>query len=131
MLAIDTNVLVRLLVEDDPIQSRAAAAVVRTRSARGERVLVTRTVLVETVWVLKAAYGQSRAQIVDVLSALLRADDFVIDGSDAAGRALRAYADGRGDFADYIIREDALAAGATMVVTFDRVLQREDGFVRP
>jgi predicted nucleic-acid-binding protein len=54
-----------------------------------------------------------------------------MDSTDRLVRAVRAYRDSKGDFADYLIREVAREAGCTEVATFDRALLRDDGFVSP
>lgn len=66
MIALDTNVVVRLLVDDDPIQTRRARKLLETRSA-----LVLPTVLLETEWVLRGAYGIGRPAIAGSIRKLL------------------------------------------------------------
>lgn len=131
MTALDTNVLVRFLVEDDVSQSTRAAALIGEAVAADERLYVSDVVLCELVWVLSAAYGFRRAEISAVLAELTRARHLRFDSSDRIARCVRAYREGRGDFADYIIREHARDAGYDEVATFDRVLLKSDGFVSP
>jgi len=131
VIALDTNVLVRFLVEDDARQSAAAAAIVERAVHADESLYVSPIVLCETVWVLAASYHVPRLDIAQTLRELLRAKHLTFDNSDLLARAIDAFATGRGDFADYVIREDALAAGCTSVATFDRALLREEGFTRP
>ena len=131
MLALDTNVLVRFLVEDDPKQSAAAAALIARAAAADEPVFVSDIVVCEVVWVLAAAYRVGRAEIASTLRELLRARSMVFEAADELSRALDAYSDGRGDFADYLIREHARAAGCEAVATFDKLLRREAGFAAP
>jgi predicted nucleic-acid-binding protein len=131
MIALDTNVLIRFLVEDDEAQSRRATKLIEDAVARDEQLFVSDIVMCETVWVLSSAYGFSRAEIVDALSQLLRARSVVFNSADSIARALDAYRKGRGDFADYLIREHARSAGAETVATFDGALLKESGFSRP
>lgn len=130
-VALDTNVLVRFLVADDVSQSRDAAALVERAIDAGESLFVPDVVVCETVWVLVAAYKIPRAEISAVLRELLRARHLVFSRADVLARALSAFDDGKGDFADYLIREQAFAAGCETVVTFDRVLLRDRGFAAP
>jgi predicted nucleic-acid-binding protein len=131
MIALDTNVLVRFLVKDDPAQSaRAERLIVRTL-ANGDAVFVSPIVLCECVWVLSTSYGFARREIVDALELLFRARGVQIAADKQVHLALQAYARGKGDFADYLIREEARAAGVESVTTFDRALLREKGFVAP
>jgi len=70
-------------------------------------------------------------EIVGVLSSLLRAKGVVFTSSDQLARALHAFSSSKGDFADYLIREHARAAGAETVVSFDKPLLRDKGFSSP
>ena len=128
MIALDTNVLVRLVLQDDERQARAAEQVV-TRARRGRTPLfVSDIVLCELVWVLTRRAGLARADIADALDQLLRTELVVVDDAAAVEGALAAFRAGRGDFADYLIREQARAAGAAEVVTLDRALKGETAF---
>ena len=130
MIALDTNVLVRFLVKDDEAQSRRATKLIEQAVAAGEQIFIGDIVMCETVWVLASAYRFSRTEIVDALSLLLRAKSVVFRSADRVARALDAYRKGKGDFADYLIREHASSAGAETVVTFDRALLKESGFTK-
>jgi predicted nucleic-acid-binding protein len=131
MIGLDTNVLVRFLVEDDEEQCRRATAVIESTVERGQELYISDIVMCETVWVLTSAYRFSRTQIADVLAQLLRAKQMAFPSSDRIARSLDAYRSGRGDFADYLIREHARAAGCETVATFDEPLLKEPGFSRP
>lgn len=131
MIALDTNVLVRFLVEDDARQSAAAAAVVERAIAADEALFVSHVVLCELVWVLAGAYRVARESIARTIRELLRARHLLLHSPDEVSRALDAFETGGGDFADYLIREQARTAGCDVVVTFDRALLRETGFVAP
>lgn len=131
MIALDTDVLVRFLVVDDEAQSRRATKLIADATARDEELFFSDIVICETVWVLSSAYRFSRAEISAALSGLLRAKSVTFASTDRLARALDGYAKGRGDFADYLIREQARAAGAEAVATFDRALHKEPGFSKP
>lgn len=131
MIALDTNVLVRYLVEDDAEQARQAAALIRRIVKGDDRVYISRVVVCELVWVLARAYDFTRAEIVETVGRLLGTRHVRLEEPDQVARALAAYEAGRGDLADYLIREQARAEGCDAVATFDRALLREDGFVAP
>jgi predicted nucleic-acid-binding protein len=131
MIALDTNVLVRFLVRDDEKQSRKAKKLIEGVVARGEQLFISDIVMCETVWVLLSAYRFTRAEIVHALAALVRARNVVFSSNDQLARALDAYRRGKGDFADYLIREHARAAGAEVVATFDRALLAEKSYTSP
>lgn len=131
MIAVDTNVLVRFLVADDEVQAAAAAAAFEAAARRRIGVFVSQIVVCELVWVLTRAYGHDRSEIASVLEQLLRTGALEVEGRDEVVRSAGAFAAGKGDFADYLIRENARSAGCESVMTFDAALLREPGFVRP
>ena len=131
MIALDTNVLVRFLVADDKAQSAKAARLVERAVARNEPLFVSDLVLCETVWVMLSAYQASRAAVAHVLGLLLQAAHLSFRVVDGLQRALEGFVAGKGDFADYLILEHARAAGCDEVVTFDRALLKERGFIPP
>lgn len=131
MIALDTNVLVRFLVEDDAAQAARATALISSAIALDEPLYVSDVVLCETVWVLSAAYELPRAEIAGVLSQLVRTRHLRFENSDRVARCVRDFESGRGDFADYVIRRTADDAGFDAVATFDKVLLKEAGFFAP
>lgn len=131
MIGLDTNVLVRFLVEDDQAQSAAAAALIERAIDDDEPLFVSDLALCEVVWVLEVSYKVPRAEVHAALRGLLHARHLVFTDGELLARALSAFAAGKGDFADYVIGEHAHAAGCTALATFDRALLRERGFVRP
>ena len=131
MIALDTNVLVRFLVEDDTEQSRQAKAMIQRAIAGNSPCFVSEVVVCEVVWVLGTSYQVGREEIARVLRQLLRARHLTFPKGERLSRALSAFEPGRGDFTDYLIRETAREAGCESVATFDRALLREPGFVAP
>lgn len=131
MIALDTTVLVRYLVEDDARQTALAAALIDRAIREDQLLFISDVVLCETVWVLSGAYGFAQAQIAAVVRDLLRAKHLAFSVPDQLTRAHAAYAAGKGDFADYLVREHARGAGCDEVATFDKVLLRERGFTAP
>lgn len=129
MIALDTNVLVRYLVVDDAKQSALAAALINRAIGDDEALFVSHVVACEIVWVLSVSYGVSRQRIAELLGRLFRARHLEFAAVDQLLRALESFEEGKGDFADYLIREHARAAGHQQVATFDRALLREGGFV--
>jgi predicted nucleic-acid-binding protein len=117
VIGVDTNVLVRYLVEDDPAQTDRAEAVLRSGA-----VLVPNTVLLETVWVLRTGYGFDRAAIADGITKLLGLPGVQAEDGTTARQALAWFAVGL-DFADAL--HLASSAQAEAFATFDRVLRRK------
>lgn len=126
MIALDTNVLVRFLVQDDPEQARIATTLMDqlTDAAPG---FVGREVLLELVWVLERAYGYPRADIAAVLDGLLASIELVIEAADTVGMAVDRYRNEGFGFADLMIAAAARRAEATELVTFDRKAARLSG----
>lgn len=131
MIALDTNVIVRFLVADDPAQSARAARLLRLGPDAGEVFFIGDVVLAEVVWVLQSRYRRSRQDIAAALRALLEAQHLKFESTDRFLRALRRYQAGQGGFADYLIAERARDEGCTVVATFDRALVDEGGFTEP
>lgn len=110
----DSNVLVRALVQDDPEQARAAAAVLE----QAELVAVPLPVLCELVWVLRRVYQFSTAECSGAIRALISSRSVVVD-RPAVDLGL-ALLDAGGDFADGVIAMAGSALGSDQLVTFDR-----------
>lgn len=124
MIAIDTNVLVRFLTQDEPEQAAAASAFMRglTPAAPG---FICREAMVELVWVLERAYRFSRVEIAAALEGLLAAVE--IEAADDVGTAVFRYRDDGFGFAGLMIAAAARRAGATTLVTLDRKTARLPG----
>jgi predicted nucleic-acid-binding protein len=131
VIAIDTNVIVRVIVADDARQTAAAVRLLQRAVADGACLFVSTVVLCETVWVLRSTYKFPSREVSHAISELLVAAHLHIEDRAAAERALAAFDSGRGDFPDYLIREAAIAAGAEAVATFDRALSGETAFIHP
>ncbi|MEO8378249.1 MAG: type II toxin-antitoxin system VapC family toxin [Acidobacteriota bacterium] len=131
MIALDTNVLVRYVVEDDPDQTAVATAMIERAIAKGESLFLAQIVLCELVWVLAQAYRFEKQEILGVLQQLRRGAQVTIEGVDEVRKATESYAAANGDFADYLIAERAIASGCTLVATFDRKLHADARFASP
>lgn len=131
MIAFDTNVLLRLLLDDDETQSGQVEAIVRQVAEAGDRVLLPDIVLCELYGVLRSVYELAKADIVTTFRRLLTAEEFAFMDRRAVSQSLESYTNGSADFSDYLIGQSATAAGATMTYTFDRALRRTVGFSHP
>ena len=131
MIAFDTNLLLRLLLNDQAQQARQAEQLLQRAVAAGQRVLLPDIVLCEMEWVLESVYGLARTDILQALRRLFSADDFDFANRGAVAIAIQRYATGKADFSDYLIGESATLAGASVTYTFDRELARAPGFSRP
>ena len=122
MRAVDTNVLVRLLVRDDPDQVGRAEAFVEHGA------WISLPVLVETVWVLQSVYGLQRRRIGTVVGMLLEHERLTLQDEDVVRKAHATFSGTRSTgFSDCLVVEIARKAGHLPVGTFDRKLSRVDG----
>jgi len=118
MIGLDTNVLVRYIVQDDPKQSAKATRLIESLTA-AEPGFVSVIALVELVWVLSSFYGWSRDQVAQTLDLLLRSKELIIDRADLVLKAVRVFRAGSADFADCLIECTGAAAGCRQTMTFD------------
>jgi len=126
MTGLDTNVLVRYVVQDDPAQSAVATRLIDNFTA-AEPGFVSMIVVVETVWVLQSSYKAERPEIARVLEALLRSRELVVEHAELVWQALRIFTRSRADFADCLIQRCGEAAGCDETVTFDLRASRTAG----
>jgi predicted nucleic-acid-binding protein len=118
VIGLDTNVLVRYVLQDDSRQSPRASRLIDSLSA-DEPGFVPVVALVELAWVLGAGYKLRRAQLAAVLETLLRSKELVIDRADLVTQALNRYSARGADFADALIERIAAAAGCSTTMTLD------------
>ncbi len=127
MAALDTNVLVRYLVQDDTQQFALAKKLVRAALRAGDTLYVPITVLLELEWVLRSSFGFPKAQIISTLSGLLAATELSFESESAAEVALALYTRNTADFADCVHAALAHVAGESPLWTFDRAASKLDG----
>jgi predicted nucleic-acid-binding protein len=118
MIGLDTNVLVRYIMQDDAKQSPKATKLIEALS-EPDHGYITIVSVIELVWVLSSCYDLSREQVAQALDAVLRAKQFVVEQADQVLRALRVFKTSKADFADCLIERSAAHAGCKMTVTFD------------
>ena len=128
MIGLDTNVLVRYIVQDDPAQAVAAERLIEGRCSAQSPGYVGVPVLVELVWVLTAAYRYERPIVASVVRQLLRTAEFMVEDRDCAWIALREFEAGGADFADCLIGHRNHARGCDRTYTFDRAAARGHRF---
>ena len=126
MIGLDTNVLVRYIMQDEPKQALKATKLVESLTAT-EPGFVTLVTMVELFWVLSSAFELSRGQIVEAFDGMIRAKQLVVEQRDQVVRALRAYGSSSADFADCLIERTATAAGCDKVMTFDVGASKQAG----
>jgi predicted nucleic-acid-binding protein len=120
MLALDTNVLVRLLTNDDVQAAAKVQHTLDTEFAQGKDCFVPQIVMCELVWVLRRLYGYELAQCQTALKALLSFPNFKIEDASVAHAAFKAWKKHGGDYADHLLGARALALGCEAVLTLDK-----------
>lgn len=126
MIGLDTNVLVRYIMQDDPKQSPKASALMESLTPDNPG-FITLVSVVELYWVLTSCYGVNGQQVKQVLEVLLRTKQIIVDRADQVLRALRVFDDGKADFADCLIERTAVTAGCEQTMTFDVAAARHAG----
>lgn len=130
MPALDTNVLVRWLVQDDETQAEQVEALLRSSIANRRPLFVPCTVILELEWVLRSRYGYAKAAVVQGLDSLLEAKELEIQFEAAIERALYLYRQSRADFADCLHVGLSAAGERLPFVTFDERASRLSGAER-
>ena len=118
MIGLDTNVLVRYIMQDDPKQSAKATKLVESLDGDNPG-YITMVSIVELYWVLTSSYELTGQQVAQALEAILRTKQFVVERANQVMRALRVFGDGKADFADCMIERSASGAGCQQTMTFD------------
>jgi predicted nucleic-acid-binding protein len=126
MIGLDTNVLVRYIMQDDIRQSPLATRLVESLTAESPG-FVPLVAIVELTWVLSSAYGLSRSQLVEAFELLLRTKELVVERGETVWKGLRLLQRTGGDFADCLIACSAEAAGCARTMTFDRGATKKGG----
>jgi predicted nucleic-acid-binding protein len=119
MIGLDTNVIVRYIVKDDPTQSAFAIEFIRSLSA-DDRAFVSLVVTAELIWVLDSCYGFSKSELVDVIQSLLSSKELILENAELVSQAAHLFGLGSADFSDYVIEKSGRAAGCSHTVTFDQ-----------
>lgn len=120
MIGLDTNVLVRYLIQDDPGQTSLVNDFIEQRLSINTPGIISHIVLCELGWVLSRAYHYTREQVAETLNAILTCQEFQVESADLAILAWQDYMQGNADFSDYLIGRTHQHLGAEYTVIFDR-----------
>ena len=128
MIGLDTNVLVRYLVQDDPRQAALATRFIERSLSPDHPGFITSITLCELAWVLAESYGADRKRVREVIEGLLATKQILIQDADLVWRALRDWEPSSADFSDALIGQIVLAHEGAKTVTFDRAAAKLPGF---
>jgi predicted nucleic-acid-binding protein len=129
MLGVDTNVIVRYLNRDDRPQYERARRLIDSEVTKGEPVLVSLLVLLETEWVLRSRYEMAKPEIVAAFSALLETADLSFEDEPSVETAIYSWKDSAAEFADCLIEARDRKLGCRATATFDGKALKLAGFV--
>jgi predicted nucleic-acid-binding protein len=128
MRGLDTNILVRYLTRDDPVQSRKATEIMERRLTPEQPGFVSLVTMAETVWVLESIYEFTGPEIAAGIERMLQASSLAIQNEQEVFTAAQALKSGRRTFADALIGAVGTWAGCDSTLTFDRKAGRLEGF---
>lgn len=131
MIGLDTNVLLRYIVADDPDQFERARRLVETRLTPEEPGWIGLIVAAELVWALRFHYGYSREEVADVIERLLDTAEIEFEREFVVVDALRLYRSTRIDFADALVVLCARLNRCAETASFDRELVKAGLAVEP
>jgi predicted nucleic-acid-binding protein len=126
MTGLDTNVLLRFLLRDDPLQTAQARTLFQSFSTERPGWVGIATIL-EIAWVLTKNEAMGREAVAKAILDLLSLDTVNVERADAVAWAVQTFRSTKADFADCLIAASARAAGCSKTVTFDRIAARDAG----
>lgn len=118
--SVDTNVLVHLIAQDDPLQAQAVDRLFARHAKKSERLMVPVTVVWELEWVLRSRLSQTKAQVIETVDALLTVVELSFESEDAVEQALADYQEGNADFGECLHLALARKGRALPFYTFDK-----------
>jgi predicted nucleic-acid-binding protein len=127
MIGIDTNILLRLWLNDDPAQSKRIDQLLSEHGGSPGSLLVTDVVLVEAVWTLKSAFEQDKHAQLIAVGSLLEETAFAFEDREAVAAALTLFESGSRGFADCLVVAKHARQGCDFTATFDRGMRKLPG----
>jgi predicted nucleic-acid-binding protein len=121
MYGLDTNVLVRFLLQDDLNQAEQAKKAIEDALVEGKSVVVSLLTVLETEWVLRSCAKIEKVKLIRVFRMLLEARDLQIEEEEVLEEALYFYEGSRADFADCLMSAQYAKLGCSAMLTFDQV----------
>lgn len=128
MIGLDTNVIVRYLTQDDPVQSPKATELIERGLTEEDPGFVSVVAMAETAWVLERLYDLRAEEIAAAIEGILEVDVLLVESEQEVFIAMIAVKEGRGAFADALIGALGAKAGCSHTVTFDQKALRLTAF---
>ena len=127
MIGLDTNVVLRLLLTDNPAQKTRAAKLIQHAKRLETRVIITLAVVLEMEWVLRSSAKMNKAQVLNVFNLLLESYDIEVDDEKVLEQALHIYDNAASDFAECLFLAQYQRMGCDTMLTFDAKAARMTG----
>ena len=131
MIGLDTNVVIRYLVQDDKKQSALASRFIEKKLTADTPGYINQLTLCEIVWVLQRCYAVGKPQLREILEGLLTTKQLRVENVEIAWKALRIFEAGNADFSDALIAQANIGDGCEYTVTFDKKAAKLPGFDAP
>ena len=128
MIGLDTNVVIRYLVQDDKKQSALASRFIEKSLTTDAPGYINHITLCEIVWVLQRCYDVKKQQVREIIEGLLTTKQFIVENVEVAWKAVRAFDANNADFCDALIGQANRHSGCKHTVTFDRKAANLPGF---
>lgn len=128
MIAIDSNVLIRFITQDDQDQFILAKNLIAKYQGKIKSIYINNIILYELFWVLRSSYKYTKQQISDVLEKIIRIEEFEFENIDILLETIALYTTGKADFADYLIYVINKTAGFATTYSFDQKPVNENIF---
>lgn len=128
MIGLDTNVVIRYLVQDDKKQSAAASRFIEKSLTAESPGYINHITLCEIAWVLQRCYGVTKPRLKEIVEELLTTKQFVVENVEVIWKALRAFDANIADFSDALIGQLNIRSGCKHTVTFDKNAAKLPGF---
>jgi predicted nucleic-acid-binding protein len=127
MIGLDTHIVVRFIMDDDPVQSRQVQHIIERKLTKLKPGFISLATILETAWVLESVYKRSSRQVAEAIYRILQIETFIIQNEQEVYTAMIALQTGQ-DFADTLIAALGLWAGCDTTLTFDKKASRLHGF---
>jgi predicted nucleic-acid-binding protein len=124
MIGLDTNILLRLWLDDDPAQGRRVDRLLAEHGTTPASLLVTDVVLAEATWTLASAYAQDKPALVQAVRSLLDETAFAFEDRDAVTRALALFEQASCGFTDCLVAAKHATNGCDFTATLDRRMRK-------
>lgn len=126
MIGLDTNILVRYLTQDEPLQAELANKMINQSVKQGDLIWVGQIVLSETIWVLERAYKIEKEEMINVLHMLLQTQELIFENHDIVWQALQDYKESKSvGFVDCLIGRQNISHDCVFTYTFDKNAAKE------